>query len=151
MDELIELKKQVSIHGIEQFIPLLVKNDTALVDNSLEEGSDDDTSDSEVEEDSSEDDVSSIDGDGHASDDTESDNELIGEYIGGFWNNNDVIHIHDPPIFASRHCPPLGSVEDTMHGICDCTDFGMNVCAKEDEFQFFSTIDLLYEMKQPIP
>ena len=101
---------------------------------------------SEVGENNSEDDVSSIDGDACGSDEIESDEESVGENVAGFWNDNDVIHIHDPPVFGSRHCPPLGSVEETMHGICDCRDFRMNVCAKEDEFQFFATIDFANEM-----
>ena len=152
MDELVELfKLQVNLHGIDKFVPLLVgdiDDENGSDDVFSEAGSEDYLSDSEVGGDSSEDDVSSIDGDEYGSDETESDVESVGDNAVGFWNNNDVIHLHAPPIFGSRHCPPLGSVEDTMHGICDCRDFGMNMCAKEDEFQFFATIDYVNEIME---
>jgi hypothetical protein len=49
----------------------------------------------------------------------------------------DILHLHDPPVFNTRHCPPLESILETVHSACDCTDFGMDVCGQTDDFQFF--------------
>ena len=149
MDDLIELfKKQVNLHGVDRFLPLLVE---PVADNGENENdsneSDDILSDSDFSDDVSEDDICSSgsgeESDNNSEDDASSDGSLGDDM--GIHQNLNMIHLHDPPIFDSIHCPPFESIEITMHGVCDCSDFGMEICCKEDEFQFFSAVEFSNE------
>lgn len=166
MDDLVELfKKQVNLYGVDKFLPLLVES--SVVKNSKtpagvksadqpasgDEQSDADDesvdlfSDSDISDGVRDDDIcshgSDVESDNFSGDDASSDGSL--ENGVGVRQDLNMIHLHDPPIFDSIHCPPFDSIEKTMHGVCDCCDFGMETCCKEDEFQFFSAVEFYTE------
>jgi hypothetical protein len=88
---------------------------------------------------------SSSDDDDTFSDCDKSDNgSLIEELIGpsGYVG---TLHLHDPPIYATVHCPPFAAIDKTLHGECDCNDFGMIGCAQTDDFQFYPMMRLSEE------
>ena len=160
MSDLVELfKKQVSIHGIAEFIPLLMDRNVRLddqddqsvsngekspVNSSTDESVDilSDSSFSTAENDNDEFlNTSSDEEDDLADGDQSDDDSVIGEGVKALDNLN-LIHLHDPPIFATRHCPPFASIDDTLYGECDCNDFGMDICGQTDDFQFFEALRL---------
>jgi hypothetical protein len=56
-----------------------------------------------------------------------------------------ILHLHDPPVFLTLHCPPFATIEPTLHGECDYNDFGMDLCGRTDNFEFFSALKLADE------
>ena len=158
MSDLVELfKKQVSLYGIGRFKPLLVDRNDEL------NGQDDDShgsdgtlplnhSDDESVDNLSDSNFSAGENDddkflnSSSDDDSESGDESVeGSVIGAgrdAFDGHNSIHLHDPPIFASKHCPPFESIENTLYGECDCDDFGMEVCGQTDEFNFFAVLSL---------
>ena len=155
MEDLVDLfRRQVSLYGVARFVPLLAGNPGLNASNfdeniDFESESIDIVSDSELEDRDSEDDEfdsdkSAIESDNYNEDD--SDDESLRDNFYGVRNDQVMLRIHDPPVFGSIHCPPCDSIEVTMYGVCDCCDFGMDVCAKEDDFQFFSIISFEGEM-----
>lgn len=159
IDDLVELfKQQVSLYGVGKCIKFLKFDGTA---NSASDADDidipgnqpDSIDDSSVDicsEDSSEignDSDSNIgDEDSLLSGDDESDE---GSFHGAFQDDR-VVHIHEPQIFASLPCPPFDSIEKTIDGECDCCDYGMEVCGRTDDFQFFSTLNLVEEYSEAL-
>ena len=158
IEELVTLfKKQLKIHGVSKFVPLLIE----VVDGGIQ-------SDLDKEDDCSSEDIlsdsglgsneSSIDGrdsgdsddENQGTDKSESSDESQDAENLGMNNHNDMIHLHEPPIFRTIHCPPFEDIEITMYGACDCSDFGMIVCGKEDDFIFFTSIDFTGEMNAAI-
>jgi cobalamin biosynthesis protein CobT len=162
MDDLVELfRNQVNLYGVARFVPLLAENaaistgfNGPMVDENLDTDSDsvDVVSDSDSEDgDSEDDDFDSDIGENESEgfNEDESDDERFEDEAIRYHNEDDMLHVHEPPVFAGLHCPPYGSVEDTMHGVCDCSDFGMDTCAREDNFQFFlEKIDFEGEMTE---
>lgn len=159
MEDLVDLfRRQVSLYGVARFVPLLAGNSggfTGLNASNFDENIDfesesiDIVSDSELEDrDSADDefdsDKSAIESDSYNEDD--SDDESLKDNFNGVRNDQVMLRIYDPPVFGSLHCPPCDSIEVTMYGACDCCDFGMDIRAKEDDFQFFSIISFESEM-----
>jgi hypothetical protein len=68
----------------------------------------------------------------------EIDHDSVGSDIINDVPPRERIYVHEPVDFASLHCPPFESIETTMLGVCDCTDFGMIECGTNDNFQVFS-------------
>lgn len=155
--DLVELfKKQVSLYGVSKCI-LFLKFDgtddrTSDADDddvrNVQPGNGDDSSDEssvDIFSDDSFDDGSESDDSLHSGDDKSDEKSLQGALP-----DDRVIHFHAPQIFASLHCPPFDSINNTLHGECDCCDFGMEVCGRTDEFVFFSASNLVEEYNQAV-
>jgi hypothetical protein len=157
MDDLVELfRRQVNLHGVARFIPLLAEtsaSSTGFNARNLDENSNcesesvDIVSDSDFEDYDREDDDFDSDisvNESNCSSENESDDEHFGDEVNAVPNPDDMVYVHESPVFVGMHCPPYGSVEDTMFGVCDCCDFGMDTCAKVDGYKFFSKNFILY-------
>ena len=165
VDELVEVfREQINLYGVAKFLPLLTNSTgTGIVgahnnrsgsdrvqSDSSDEGSLDIVSDSDHGDDnsdgnsgySSDDDIDAL-SDDVVSNDGSVNNDAIGVHA-----DNNMIYLHDPPLFDSLHCPPFNSIDITTHGVCNCGDFGMEVCGIEDEFQFFVSLDFLNEYNE---
>ena len=160
IDDLVELfKKQVNLYGVGKCAQFLRFDGTDnhysdADDNDIRGDQPDSSDDSSVDvfsEDSSCDkgdgsdsnsDTDSLNGDDH------SDNGSVD----GVFQDNGVIHLHDPVDHdaVSLHCPPFASIETTMYGVCDCNDYGMDVCGCTDEFYFFSALNLVGEYEEAL-
>ena len=153
MRDLVKLfKKQVGLHGVAKFAPLLgdgsdpsqgSDGDKSVSEDSSADSSVDNLSDSSLSDDGSEGSGSS-DEDLISDNDNSEDSSVEGDVIGAFGAGNSI-HLHDPPVYDSRHCPPFESIETTLYGDCDCPDYGMEVCCLTDEFQFFSDLNFAEE------
>lgn len=161
MRDLVKLfKKQVSLHGIARFVPLLSDgeinaegfdvvsgdrdNDSSGEDSDIDDSVDDISKDSFSDEGNEADDILDSDsGDEDIfSDRDQSEEGSVVDNVINAYGDVDTIHLHDPPNFITLHCPPFISIERTLHGECDCHDFGMDTCGQEDDFQFFETLKL---------
>lgn len=162
MRDLVKLfRKQVSLHGVSKFVPLLVDGnmegddkdddfsdsdvnsaaDTPSIGESVDILSDSSYFDEESDNDGffgDSDDQSDVNSDGA---DHSPDGSVIGEAIGPGEDAN-TLHLHPPPMFLTRHCPPFATIQPTLDGECDCNDFGMDSCGRTDDFQFFSELKL---------
>ena len=155
-DLVILFTRQVNLYGVAKCIDFLQFNG---VDGSVFESHNDKISDSKEDDadsaaDSvdvlsessngveSDDDKSSLDSSSNedviSDDEISDDGSVHGEGLGAN-PVGDFIHLHDPPIFHTRHCPPLESILETVHSACDCTDFGMDVCGQTNDFNFFES------------
>jgi hypothetical protein len=146
-------RKQVSLYGVGRCAQFWMLDGTdnrfSDVDDNVSRGglpdsSGDGSSVDVFSEDSSD--------DGNGSDSSISDNDsLNGDdqsddgSIDGVFENNGIIHIHDPVDHdaVSLYCPPFATIESTMYRECDCNDYGMEVCGCTNEFQFFSASNLV--------
>ena len=163
MIDLVELfKKQVSLYGVSKCIRFLkfdgTDDSTSDADDTdvrnIQAGNGDDSSDdSSVDvfsddsfDDGSESESNSSDEDSLYSGDDQSDEGSVH----GAFPDGGVIHLHEPQIFVSLHCPPFPSINNTLHGECDCLDFGMEVCGRTDEFDFFAVLNLVEEYNQAV-
>ena len=152
VDELVEvLKKQINLHGVAKLLPLLTNSTGTGVDGESNDvdrvGSDkyqsdssdtesidivsdsdhrDDDSDNDNSDDSSDDDRDAVSDDAVSNDDA-FENDAIAAH-----DDQNMIYLRDPPLFDSLHCPPFESIDMTTHGVCNCGDFGMEVCGTED-------------------
>ena len=124
--DLVELfKKQVSLYGVSKCI-LFLKFDgtddrTSDADDddvrNVQPGNGDDSSDEssvDIFSDDSFDDGSESDDSLQSGDDKSDEGSLQGALP-----DDRVIHLHAPQIFASLHCPPFDSINNTLHGECD--------------------------------
>lgn len=145
MSELVKLfKKQVSLHGVAKFKSLLQDGDGLICDsagNSV--GDDDDSIDNLSSSSGSDDNNGSHDSsnDDLLTDEDQSENSSVdGNSVVEFGDGNSI-HLHAPPVFVSRHCPPFESIDTTLYGNCDCSDFGMELCGQTDDFLFFAALN----------
>ena len=91
-------------------------------------------SDSSDEETVSDDDDSIPDAE--MADISDEEDEFVGNQIAGNTVNVHAVVVHD-----SIHCPPFDEIDNTLHGCCDCAEFGMGGCCRLDDFVFFGSID----------
>lgn len=156
--DLVELfKKQISLYGVSKCVEFLTfdgteksisRADTNDIRDVQPDSNDDSSDDSSVDvfsEDSKDDEndfePDSSDNDSLFSADDQSDEGSLH----GALPDDRVVHLHEPQIFVSLHCPPFDSIDKTLHGECDCCDFGMEVCGRTDEFDFFSALNFVEE------
>ena len=149
-------KKQVSLYGVSKCILFLKFDGT---DDRTSDADDDDVRNVQPGNGDDSSDESSVDifsddsfDDGSESDDSLQfgDDKSDGGSLQGALPDDRVIHLHAPQIFASLHCPPFDSINNTLHGECDCCDFGMEVCGRTDEFAFFSALNLVEEYNEAV-
>lgn len=163
IDDLIKLfEKQVKIHGVARFIPLL--EESPLMDlveipdqqchgdefeSVGEEESENVFTDSDygIDDDGDSSIGSESDGEGFISDDDVDDNQSVVDEVVNNLRNGNLFNVHQQVIFDSIHCPPFESIASTMVGICDCNHFGMGVCGQSDNFQIFPTLNFLEELE----
>ena len=167
MRDLVKLfKKQVCLHGVTKFVPLLADGhinrdgfdgDLGHPDDSRE-NSDTDASIDDLSKDSLSDEGNVTDDFGDSESDDEdmfsdgdhSEEESVIDDVINAHGDINSIHLHEPPIFVTLHCPPFISIDKTLHGECDCCDFGMDACGQTDEFQFFETLKLGDEFNEAL-
>lgn len=138
-------ERQVNLHRIARFIPLLEEyfgdesnsesieeQNGSSVDNLTNSDFGDIGSD---DEDSSGSDNSD---DGHYPEGDENDDDSVADEVNNNLPPRQRIYVHEPTDFASPHCPPFRTIETTMHGVCDCTNFGMIECGATDNFEVFT-------------
>ena len=126
MSELVKLfKKQVNLHGIAKFKPLLEEGDGHICGSAGNSAGDDDDSIDNLSNSSGSDDGNeshdSSDDDLLSDEDQSEHSSIGGDSVVGFGDGNSI-HLHDPPIFVSRHCPPFESTDTTLYGNCDCAE-----------------------------
>ena len=158
MADLVKLfERQVQIHGLARFLPLLEDPSPGVVENLAQEESDHSPSENGSEDvltnsdfgiDGNEDEEfrdNASDEDDYISDDGDDNQSVVDEVLDNIRAGN-MIHIHESINFDSLHCPPLGSILISMFGACDCSDFGMVCCGQIDDFQFFASMNLMEEL-----
>ena len=167
MSDLVELfKKQVNLYGIPFLDKCILFLEFDGVDDSVtgdeksvlkNDGfdssscSEDDLSNSSRDDESFDDTESSSgnsDDEEMFSEDEISEDGSINDSVAEANSDERVLHLHDPIVFNTRHCPPFEFIENTLHRGCDCCEFGMEFCGQVDEFQFFPTLDFVQEYTQ---
>jgi hypothetical protein len=157
MPDLLQLfEEHMNIHGRSELVGVIrgINNNNNQINNTesnsdgLEDdnnsdasgfGDDDETADSA-------DDDSSLEGSENSLFDAEEDDansevsSVAGENLGGGLGA-EFLTLHDAVDHDFRHCPPFPTIESTLHGDCDCADYGMVQCCRENNFSFFHRLN----------
>ena len=162
MEDLLRVfESHMSIHGREQFLRVIrsATNDVMEFQSSLEgenlrnaahcdpdgdyaddaEDGDDDESDSDFGGESSLGDFDSMSSESDIGDIATDNDSIAEDRVGGIRDN--LLTLHDPIIHGYLHCPPFDIIDRTINGECDCYDYGMIECCKENNFSFFQHTD----------
>jgi hypothetical protein len=140
MPELLSLfENHMHIYGRSQLVGVIRNTpvDTDLFDDSSDHGD-------ESEEEPSEGDSDSFDTDSSDSsqeidiDENSDDESVLSAYMGVI--ANEEIRLHPPVEHHYRHCPPFETLQHTLFGACDCSEYGMIECCQINNFSYFHNL-----------
>lgn len=133
-------ESHMNLHGRSQLVGII--RNTPVDEDGINGNSD---HGDESEKESSEGDSDSFGTDSSDSseekdDNDESDNESVAS---GYMVvvANEEIRLHPRVDHHYRHCPPFETLEHTIFGACDCSEYGMIECCQLNNFSYFHKLE----------